>query len=295
MIAVCAVLGVQQVALKSVAADMSPVLQLALRSGIAACLVTTLMLVRRDRIILRDGTLAPGLLLGGLFTLEYLCLGEGLRYTSASRIVIFLYSAPIFAAVSLHLLTPAERLNKVQWLGILIAFAGISLAFGIREGVEQTDITGSLWGDFLGLLAGFAWGMSTVVVRSTRLADIAAPRTLLYQLATAFVVLSAAAVLLGQTQYTLTSAVIANLLFQGVVVSFACFLAWFALMRRYVASQLGVLAFMTPIFGVTFGIVLLDEPMQLSFFMGAILVVVGILLVSSEQLMRKRIQQEKIQ
>lgn len=295
MIAVCAVLGVQQVALKSVAADMSPVLQLALRSGIAACLVTTLMLVRRDRIILRDGTLAPGLLLGGLFTLEYLCLGEGLRYTSASRIVIFLYSAPIFAAVSLHLLTPAERLNKVQWLGILIAFAGISLAFGIREGVEQTDITGSLWGDFLGLLAGFAWGMSTVVVRSTRLADIAAPRTLLYQLATAFVVLSAAAVLLGQTQYTLTSAVIANLLFQGVVVSFACFLAWFALMRRYVASQLGVLAFMTPIFGVTFGIVLLDEPMQLSFFMGAILVVVGILLVSSEQLMRKSMQQEKIQ
>lgn len=295
MIAVCAVLGVQQVALKSVAADMSPVLQLALRSGIAACLVAALMMVRRDRIILRDGTLAPGLLLGGLFTLEYLCLGEGLRYTSASRIVIFLYSAPIFAAVSLHLLTPAERLNKVQWLGILIAFAGISLAFGIREGVEQSDITGSLWGDFLGLLAGFAWGMSTVVVRSTRLADIAAPRTLLYQLATAFVVLSTAAVLLGQTQYTLTSAVIANLLFQGVVVSFACFLAWFALMRRYVASQLGVLAFMTPIFGVTFGIVLLDEPMQLSFFMGAILVVVGILLVSSEQLMRKRIQQEKIQ
>lgn len=295
MIAVCAVLGVQQVALKSVAADMSPVLQLALRSGIAACLVAALMIVRRDRIILRDGTLAPGLLLGGLFTLEYLCLGEGLRYTSASRIVIFLYSAPIFAAVSLHLLTPAERLNKVQWLGILIAFAGISLAFGIREGVEQTNITGSLWGDFLGLLAGFAWGMSTVVVRSTRLADIAAPRTLLYQLATAFVVLSAAAVLLDQTQYTLTSAVIANLLFQGVVVSFACFLAWFALMRRYVASQLGVLAFMTPIFGVTFGIVLLDEPMQLSFFMGAILVVVGILLVSSEELMRKRIQQEKIQ
>lgn len=39
MVAVCAVLGIQQVALKSVAQDMSPVSQLAIRSDIAAVLL----------------------------------------------------------------------------------------------------------------------------------------------------------------------------------------------------------------------------------------------------------------
>ena len=44
MTVVCLVLGIQQVALKSSAADMSPVLQLAVRSGIAAALVLHLLL-----------------------------------------------------------------------------------------------------------------------------------------------------------------------------------------------------------------------------------------------------------
>ena len=69
MLVVCIILGLQQVALKSVADDMAPVLQLAIRSGIAAVLVALLMRLQGHAFTLSDGTLLPGLGLGILFTL----------------------------------------------------------------------------------------------------------------------------------------------------------------------------------------------------------------------------------
>jgi len=289
MLIVCAVLGIQQVALKSVADDMSPVLQLAIRSGIAALLLGCLMRWRKERFPLTDGTLLPGLSLGLLFSLEYLFLGEGLRHTSASRMVVFLYSAPLVSAAVLHFMRREERLAPVQWVGVCIAFAGLALAFLVTGDDSDTVIGAQLWGDFLGLLAGVAWGLSTVVVRTTSLADIPATRTLMYQLVVAFVSLLLAALVLDQTSFTLSGALAGNLLFQGIVVAFGSFLVWLILLRRYVASELGVLLFMTPIFGVAFGVILLDEPLHGVFMVGAVMVMIGIVLVSTGKQLRKQL------
>lgn len=287
MVISCAVMGMQQVALKSVEADMSPVLQLALRSAIAAVLVAIWMKLRREPFTFTDGTLAPGMVLGVLFTLEYLFLGEGLRHTSASRMVIFLYTAPLFAAMVLHLLREDERLQPLQWLGIIMAFCGIALAISINDETLQ-PVGNRLLGDVLGILAGFAWGMSTVVVRTTRLAEAAPAKTLFYQLLVAFALLMLASVLLGRMSFSLTPMLVGNLFFQGVVVSFVVFLVWLSLLRRYIASQLGVLSFMSPVFGVAFGVLLLGEPLHLRFLLGSIMVLSGILLVSSEHWRGKR-------
>jgi drug/metabolite transporter (DMT)-like permease len=79
-------------------------------------------------------------------------------------------------------------------------------------------------------------------------------------------------------------------LFQGLVVSFFSYLTWFWLLRRYLAANLAVFSFMTPMFGVTFGVLLLDEPLSLNFVLGAMLVLLGITFVSAEQWLRRRIQ-----
>ena len=71
-----------------------------------------------------------------------------------------------------------------------------------------------------------------------------------------------------------------SVLFQGVVISFASYLAWFWLLRRYLASRIAVFSFMTPLFGVTFGVLLLGEPVTPSFGGGALLVLAGITVVS---------------
>jgi drug/metabolite transporter (DMT)-like permease len=74
--------------------------------------------------------------------------------------------------------------------------------------------------------------------------------------------------------------VVASLAFHVLVVSFASFLVWFWLLRKYLASRLGVFSFLTPLFGIVFGAWLLNEPIEASFLLGALPVLLGIILVS---------------
>jgi drug/metabolite transporter (DMT)-like permease len=79
-------------------------------------------------------------------------------------------------------------------------------------------------------------------------------------------------------------------LFQAVIVSFATYLAWFWLLRKYLASRLGVFSFMTPLFGIVFGVWLLDEPLDASFLTGAGFVTAGIILVSGHDWLRQALR-----
>jgi drug/metabolite transporter (DMT)-like permease len=280
MALLCAIWGLQQVVLKATAADIAPIMQIGLRSGVAALLVGLLMWWRKEPMSLRDGTLRPGVMVGLLFGLEFLLVAEGLRHSSASHILVFLYAAPMFAALGLHWKLPAERLGPVQWLGIALAFGGIAYAFLGRSTAANALPGNPLWGDFLGLLAGVAWAATTVVVRCSALSRAPAAQTLLYQLIGAFVMLLAGAFMTGQARFNPTTQVWASLVFHSLVVSFASYLAWFWLLRHYLASPLGVFSFLTPLFGIVFGAWLLSEPIEASFLLGAIPVLIGIVLVS---------------
>jgi drug/metabolite transporter (DMT)-like permease len=286
MLVLCVVWGAQQVAIKLAARDVVPIMQVALRSGLSAALVALVAWWRGDGLPFRDGTWRPGLVAAALFGFEFLFIAEGLRHTSASHMVVFLYTAPVFAALGLHWLLPPERLGALQWVGIAVAFAGIALAFG--GGSSQGVSLRVLWGDALGVLAGAAWGATTVVIRGSSLSEAPPGQTLLYQLLGAFALLLAVAAASGQaTQLSMTGVAWASLLFQGVVVSFASYLAWFWLLRRYLATRLSVFSFMAPLFGVTFGVLLLRERVDAWFAAGAALVLAGITIVSGSGALRR--------
>lgn len=289
MLTLCLIWGFQQVVLKAVADDITPLFQIALRSGLGALLVALLM--RRQGVALwaADGTRGAGLLVGLLFALEFLFIGEGLRRTTASHLVVFLYTAPIFVALGLHWTVPAERLKPLQWLGVLLAFAGIAWSFlggDNTPGAPGAPTRTSLAGDLLCVLAGLAWGATTVAVRLSPLARAPATQTLFYQLAAGGILLTLMALLLGQAQITPSPRALASLAFHVVVVAFGSFLAWFWLLRHYLAAPLSVLSFLTPLCGVAFGVWLLDEPLEPGFVVGALLVCAGILLVSGQAWLR---------
>ncbi len=127
MLLLCVIWGIQQVTIKWAATDIAPVMQAAIRSGIAATLVGLLMCWRGGWEGLRQGTLGAGLLTGTLFALEFLFIALGLQYTTASHMSVFLYTAPIFSALGLHFLLPSERLRPLQWLGVAVCFGGIAV------------------------------------------------------------------------------------------------------------------------------------------------------------------------
>lgn len=281
MVLMCLIMAFGQITLKYTVADMNPTLQIALRSGGAACLIVLMALWQKQPLFMLKGGWKPGIVVGLLFAGEFLLVGEALRYTTASHVAIFLYTAPIFAAVGLHLFIPTERLSFIQWLGVILAFVGIVISLLGRDGSGNTLSSPNLFlGDLLAIGGGLFWGVTTVVVRSTRLKEARATETLLYQLIAAFILLGLAALLMGQATITWTFALSASLFYQVVILSYGALLLWFWLLRKYLASRLGILSFMTPLFGVIFGVLLLDEKIDRNFIMGAACVIAGILLVN---------------
>ncbi len=270
----------QQIALKGTAGEASPLLQIAIRSGVGAVLLWLYMRFQGESLPLGGGYWKPGILVGLLFGLEYLFLGEALRLTSAAHAVVFLYTSPVFTALGLHWLLPSEKLGRLQWVGIALAFAGIVVAFFPGGGTSTESMPSWLWGDLLALLGGLAWGATTVAIRTTRLSHMPATQTLMYQLLGAFVLLTPGCWLLGHTVFEPSPLIWAALAYQCIVMSFFSFLLWFWLLTRYFAAQLSVLTFMTPLITVFLGAWLLDETIEPRFLAGTILVVAGIVLVT---------------
>ena len=288
MLLLCLCWGFQQIAIKLVAADVAPIMQIGLRSAFAALVLGVVMWRQAGTRALADGTAPAGLAVGLLFAVEFLFVAQGLLYTTASHMSVFLYTAPVFAALGLHWLLPEERLTPLQWLGVAIAFAGIAVAF-LGKGGQQAA-SNMLLGDAMGLMAGLLWGATTVLIRKTALSEAPAAKTLFYQMAVAAVLLLAYAAATGQAGFRYSAAAVLSVSFQAVAVALTSYLAWFWLLRRYLASRLSILSFATPLFGVSFGVLILDEPLDAAFVLGALLVLGGILLVSGSALLREKLR-----
>lgn len=270
--------GFQQVTIKIAAPGVSTVMQSGIRSIIATLLLLAWARFRGVPLFDRDRTFWPGVAAGALFAAEFFFIYLGLNYTAASRMVVFIYLAPILTALGLAIYVPGEKLTARQWLGVFVSFAGVALAFG--EGFVAAR--GETWlGDAMGMIAALLWAATTVLIRATRLSNAPAAKTLFYQLAVSALTLPIASIAVGEPGVVaLTPIVVASLAFQSVVVAFATYLAWFWLLTKYYAAPLSVFAFLSPMFGVLFGVWLLGEPFTPLFGLAAAAVLAGIALVN---------------
>jgi drug/metabolite transporter (DMT)-like permease len=277
MVLLTALWGFQQVTIKWIAADVSLVAQAAVRSMVATVLLLLWCRFSRQDLFAKDGTFLAGIAAGLLFAFEFVFIYGGLAHTNASRMSVFVYLAPPLTALGLHFVVRGERLVLQQWLGVALAFAGLVLAFA--EGFSSGANT---WvGDLCGMVAALLWAATTVLIRATSLARVSAAKTLFYQLAVSAAVLPAASFLLGEKGITgVNVLVLASLAYQGVIVAFASYLAWFWLLTRYLAARLSVLSFLTPLFGMLSGVVFLSEPLSAYFAGAALLIAAGIALVN---------------
>jgi len=256
----CVLWGLNQVAIKWAIPQVPPLWQATARSVGGAALVYGWSRLRGVRLFDHDATLAGGLLAGSLFAAEFLCIFLGLQYTTASRMVVFIYISPFVVALGMPYIARAERLSAAQVGGLLVAFGGVTWAFA--EGFSHPAAGAhQWWGDALGVAAGLLWGMTTLAIRGTRLSTAAAEKTLLYQLAVSGVLLAGAAGVQGTAWPRELSALTwGSLAFQVIVVSAISYLVWFWLVRRYAATRLASFTLLTPVFGLLMGALLLSEP-----------------------------------
>jgi len=278
LVVLCASWALQQVTIKVASHGVSPVLQAGIRSVGATVLVWLWMTVRREPLLERDGTLWWGITAGLLFAGEFLLIYWGLDFTHASRAVIFLYMSPFVVALGAQLFIPGEHLRMIQVVGLCCAFAGIALAF--RESLSLPTYR-MLIGDSMLVGAAVLWGATTVLVKASPLARINPAKTLLYQLAVSAVVLPLGSLAMNEPGIVLmTPQIVGCLAYQTVWVASITYLAWFWLVRHYPASRLASFTFLTPLFGVLAGGVLLHEPITNMLLLSLVLVSTGIYLVN---------------
>jgi len=280
----CAVWGLGQVAAKLTLAEIPPLLQAALRSAGAALLLLAWCRWRGPSfwhsVMQRDGSARGGWLAGALFAAEFACIFIGLQYTSASRMVVFIYIAPFVVALGMPFIARSEKLSSWQLLGLVAAFAGVVWAF--YEGFMRPTAGPMQWlGDALGLAAAVLWGLTTLVLRGSRLGQVVPEKALLWQLGVSALALAAASVAAGEAwPQRLTGASLWPLAFQTVVVTFASYLVWFWLVRHYPATRVAAFTLLTPVFGLLAGVWLLGEPLTARLMLALVAVCAGIALVN---------------
>jgi drug/metabolite transporter (DMT)-like permease len=273
----CMFWGLQQVLVKSIMHEVAPLFQASLRCIGACVLLLVWCRVRGIRLFERDGSLWAGLLAGALFAAEFACIYLGLRYTTASRLTVFLYTSPFWVAALVPLFVKSERLRPLQWLGMACAF--VAVVFAMREGFSVNN--SSALGDLLGLAAGALWGLTTVAIRANNLTRISPEKLLFYQIAATALAVPWLSVALGETWSFQWSALAwGSMLAQTVIGAFASYLAWMWMLGRYPATKISVFVFLTPLFALLFGTLLLGESATPTLLMALGLVAVGIVLVN---------------
>ena len=280
LLACCFVWGFQQVLIKLTLPHIAPVFQAALRmAGASLCL---LLWCRWRGIVLwqRDGSLWSGLLAGSLFSLEFACIYLGLLDTSASRLTIFLYTAPFWVAVCVPLRVRSERLGPWQWVGLFLAFGSVGLA--LQEGWHgQGDYPLQWRGDLLGVMAGALWGLTTVTLRTTRVGQVGAEKMLIYQLGGGALVLPLISLALGEPwNWAAPSLAWVSVAIQCTLGAFVTILIWMWVIARYPATQVTSFSFLSPMFTLVIAILWLGEPWTWSLAIAMAGVAAGIVMVN---------------
>ncbi len=276
----CAFWGFQQILIKSTVPEVPPLWQASLRFGGATVLLWLWSRWRGIPLFQRDGTLRMGLLAGVLFAGEFACIYLGMMYTTASRLTVFLYTGPFVMALLIPRWAPSERLRRWQWVGLVLAFASVALAFS--EGLTAPQrpaqpAQGRL--DRFGL--GPAVGVDHLGDPHHLLGPQHPKKTWFYQVAVTALVAPLLSWALGEPwRLDYSSHAWVSVAVQSAVGAFASYLAWLWLLRHYPTTQASAFAFLTPVFALLFGVGWLGEPWSLQLLLALTGVAVGIVLVN---------------
>src|ERR1700680_4038684 len=277
MLMLCLSWGFNQIAVKLALPDIPPMLQATIRSAGALPVLLLIARLRGVRIFKRDGTLGAGLFAGVLFGIEFVLIYRGLLLTSASRAVVFLYTAPFFVALGSYLFL-GERLRASQWGGLGLSFAGVALAIGVPQADVDSNV---LLGDLLIVGGGALWAATTLLAKGTALRKAPPEKALGYQVALSIPILALAAWLSGETLPRVPGPLALSLMtYQAIWVVGLTFLLWFRLVQTHSASKLSAFTFITPLFGVVASYFILHDTLTPAFGAAALLVIAGLYLVN---------------
>jgi drug/metabolite transporter (DMT)-like permease len=191
------------------------------------------------------------------FSFAYLSLSAG---TGA----LLLFGAVQATMIGAGLLA-GERLTLQQWLGLIVAIAG--LVYLVSPGIAAPPLGGSA----LMLTAGVAWGFYSL--RGRRAVDPVASTTGNFARAVPFALL-VATVWLPRLQLSPRGVALATL--SGGVASGLGYVIWYAALRGLKATQAAAVQLSVPVLAALGGVLLLAESVNLRLVVSSVAVLGGV-------------------
>ena len=272
-------LGLNQVLVKLVNEGMHPIFQVALRSTLAIFPILIYCYIRKKKIDFFDGSFLPGLIAGVLFAIEFILLFTALDYSTVTRVSLIFYTMPVWLTVAAHFLIKNDTLTLNKFIGLIIALIG--LIFAIYQPVTNYNIQ-QFYGDLFSLLASFCWAIIAIMLKTTRLTRSSPETQLLYQLIVSGIILLPISLMLEDFIRDINNQIILFFSFQVIVIMCLGFIGWLWIMSKYSASSTSSFAFLTPISGVLFGWLMMDDVINEQIFISLFLTCLGIYIINKK-------------
>jgi len=264
----------------------------AIRFGMAAVFMLFWCRLEGSGVRLRPGQYRPSLALGLLLFVQIGLFNLAIALSNASHSSLIINTFIFWVAALEHFVTRTDRLTPRKVAGLVVAFGGVGLMLATTHptGDSLNDQSASLAGDLV--MVGSAIVLGVKIIYTKQAMQSVEPGKLIFWHDCIGVLLFALyAALLEQPdlqpfvsrQLVDNSAVrhaALGLLYQGLVVAGFCFATQALLLRRHSASRVSVFSFATPLFGVTFAVLLRGELLSAWLAAAGIGVAAGILLVN---------------
>ncbi|HOZ31538.1 MAG TPA: DMT family transporter [Tabrizicola sp.] len=268
-------LAFNQVIVKLVNAGLQPVFFAGLRSALAIVFVWAWLAWRGRPPRLTRATLPAGLLIGAVFSAEFLFLFLALDLTTVGRSSLIMYSMPVWFAFLAHFWL-GERITPRKAAGLALAFGGCTIAILSRPATGE----GSLLGDLCALGAAWGWALTAFVARRPVMRAEGPEMQLFWMVLVSTPILLLLAPFFGPLVRDLQPVHLVGLVFQASVVVAGGFITWLWLMSVYPSATVASFSFLTPILAILLGALIFGESVTWAILVAAALVAAGIVLIN---------------
>lgn len=222
--------------------------------------------------------------LTGIF-LYNLCFFAALSRMPAGRTALFVALNPIVTALLLAVFF-RERLGRIKWIGIAIAFIGAAVVITRGDlAAAVHDIGASIGlGELLMLCAVSSWAAYTIIGRFA-LSGLSPVAATTYAAAWGLLLLACgAASEFGQVRWQqLGWQVYAAIAYLGIFGTVIGFIWYYQGVKAIGPSRTAVFNNLVPVFGILLAALLLNEPVLMSMVMGGLLVIGGVTLTNRQR------------
>jgi len=272
--------GTSFVATKTVLHEIKPVTIIILRLILASILLTIIALSTRRKFSINFKSHSWIFILALVAVFHLWIQVTGLQYTTAANTGWIIGTAPVFMAI-LGFVFYKEKITLLQFLGILVAVAGLLLLIG------KGDITNigliENQGDLLVLGSAFTWGVYSMVNKKISL-SYSPLMTILYL----FLMMAVIIIPFNLNTETINSVINLSfiswmwILFLGIFCSGVAYVIWAQALRDMESAKVGAFLYFEPLVTVIAAWFFLREEITLLMILSGLLITAGVFIVNKE-------------